>query len=275
MTIHYRHHRYAGNKGDLWKHFILHEVIGLLNQPARILDCHGGAGYYSLAPGQEWKRGLGEISVSHLASSHWLHDEWFSGVWQRFQERIYWGSWVQLAHLQSTRQLTVCDHNPDVVAAIDSSHGTHNNVTPVQTDSFAWLHQHYREFDFIFMDPAYSLKDGLGDDWLKLSSWFQSTSDSPPSLAWYPLYGPNKPNDICDRFPVSGIEIHWPTTRKSAFVPKGCGLFLSTELLSTALSPEGKRRWQDFAKLLGGALVMRSKTNLTKRHHFGDSGTFA
>lgn len=254
----YIHNRYAGNKGDLWKHFILNEVVTHLS-PHHILDSHGGFGFYHLQPGHEWKRGLGEIShQQRLMAADAIGNGWFMEIWRRYQESAtYLGSWSQLLTQFGLLKVTVCDHSPEVIdMAVKYAEqlGVAERSHFLVEDSFKLLaDSRSLEQDFHFIDPAYSLKDGLGDDWIKLESIL--ADHSTPFLVWYPLYGPKKPVRLIERTKTVGIELHWSRKRISPYVPSGCGLLVNQGTLKQL--DHRFPIWELFAGCLGSKLYIR------------------
>ena len=276
MSIHYVHNRYAGNKGDLWKHFVLNQsikaVCKTLDDKINILDSHGGAGYYSLKDGHEWRRGLGEIKTNHKHFSDFYENPWFNSIWTEFtQSKSYSGSWPQIKRQCPRSSVSICEHNADILDIAKKHSNEHSlNINFLAQDSFKTIEQGALDFDFIFIDPAYSLKDGLGDDWKQLENVFPRKESF--ALAWYPLYGPQKPNELVKKTNCPSLEIHWPTTRKSPYVPKGCGLLFSLALYNVLESQLSEL--EKFAELLGGKLMYRTPSDLIDYHYFGDVGSF-
>ena len=263
----YLHHKYAGNKGDLWKHFILHEVLAGLNlkPKARVLDSHAGSGIYQLQHAGQWARGLGEIDEGGLSFSKLRsRSSWLDFIWTHFKkDQIYFGSWVQMARFHPSVKISICDHNAALEKMIHKNiaHlGFKDSVNFIQTDSFDYLAKHSARYEFIFIDPAYRLKDGLGDDWQKIHDFLARHHDK-KALVWYPLYGPRKPHALIDPFKLSSFEIHWPRKRSSPFVPHGCGMLMTKPLLeSVSLDLQ---YWQSFAGLLNGKMLVRSLKRLS------------
>lgn len=62
--MNYRHEFHAGNAADVFKHHVLCTLLDLLKAkeaPFFVLDSHGGAGGYLLAPGGEHEGGIGPL----------------------------------------------------------------------------------------------------------------------------------------------------------------------------------------------------------------------
>lgn len=273
----YIHNRYAGNKGDLWKHFVLHclckGAVSSPNQAFRYLDCHGGSGLYNLRDGEEWKRGLGEINPESKDFKYFYKMPWFKTTWERFlKEKRYLGSWAQVAENFRNFEIELCDHNPEAIAnSKELASSLSCSINSHAKDSFDFALNHGTSFDLIFMDPAYSLKDGLGNDWLKIPEIYK-TLEHQLAIFWYPLYGPEKPNRLVDETGGLAFEIHWPTKRKSSFVPKGCGMLAN--LKAAEILEQNKGILKDFARLLSGDLLIRDKVKQQTHHLMGDLGAF-
>ena len=208
--------------------------------------------------------------------SQWQTDSWFSSLWRDFSEfKMYQGSWLQLLKSPKNFSVTICDHNEEVLSfcqKLAEEENYQDRLACLSTDSFLQIQDHGQDFDLVFCDPAYSLKDGLGDDWDKVIDLIKSLErQKVPYLIWYPLYGPRKPNKVIEETECSAIELHWPTTRKSAYVPKGCGLFMNENLISGI----DRDRGLSFASLLGGQVMVKTRDFLPNHHLFGDLGPFS
>lgn len=61
------HNRKAGNKGDVWKHFVLTTVVNALltsknaDQSFSYVDTHCSLGAFSLVGADEWRKGIGRF----------------------------------------------------------------------------------------------------------------------------------------------------------------------------------------------------------------------
>lgn len=227
--IHYFHSKYAGNKGDLWKHGVLdlmaQQWIQGKSQSFSFMDSHCGSGIYQLRPGGQWKRGLGE-----LADHQDL--DFLDFALKHFQQtKTYYGSFALLLQRHTIHHLTLCDHSSDV-------HDDLRRVLPelpkpevlqtIQEDSFALLRKIPIEADITLIDPAYSLKDGKGNDWEKLPSICQRWQHREKWLAvWYPIYGSRDPHQLIKLSKMRGLEVYWDLKRQSPFVPRGCGVLVN------------------------------------------------
>lgn len=62
--MNYRHAFHAGNIADVFKHFVLVELLRALHKKPTafcVVDTHAGAGQYRLAPGGEHEQGIGQL----------------------------------------------------------------------------------------------------------------------------------------------------------------------------------------------------------------------
>ena len=272
----YSHAKYAGNKGDLWKHGILYFLVQKLQNhlgPLRIVDSHGGEGVYNLRPGGGWRRGLGELPQD--LPTEWLDHPWLSSVRNEFRHHNrYYGSWWQLLKHFPESEVTVIDHNTSVINKIKENCEMFGlkRCTPILGDSFKYLEN--TDCHLLHVDPAYRLAEGLGDDWEKLKKltprWDKAGQRY---LIWYQLFGPKKPSELVACSKGTSLEIHWPTTRKSKFVPKGCGMLLDEK--SYQLMAQDSWYYTSLAALLGGGVMERSQNQCSSSHLYGDKGTFS
>ena len=62
--MNYLHRYHAGNVADVFKHYVLIEVLAALHAkptPFCVIDTHAGAGMYTLESGGEWTHGIGAL----------------------------------------------------------------------------------------------------------------------------------------------------------------------------------------------------------------------
>ena len=96
------HNKKAGNKGDVWKHFVLTSVADALvsrknkDQCFSYVDTHCSFGHFPLPAGGEWEKGIGRFY-----DKDWrLADHPYFVIERRERERgIYFGSWMIVKEL--------------------------------------------------------------------------------------------------------------------------------------------------------------------------------
>lgn len=62
--MNYRHHFHAGNIADVFKHYVLLQVLDALrakDKPFCVIDTHAGSGLYRLKPPGEFEQGIGRL----------------------------------------------------------------------------------------------------------------------------------------------------------------------------------------------------------------------
>jgi 23S rRNA (adenine2030-N6)-methyltransferase len=96
----YDHARKAGNRGDVWKHFLLVNVIDCLEVPERFqyVDLHSLAPLHELQPRGEWKNGIGKVLTECAALKHNAYFEiTFVLVTKRQYPAAWWFAMTRLA----------------------------------------------------------------------------------------------------------------------------------------------------------------------------------
>ncbi|NRA66698.1 MAG: 23S rRNA (adenine(2030)-N(6))-methyltransferase RlmJ [Pseudobacteriovorax sp.] len=236
-TFVYSHEPYAGSIGDVWKHAILRFIVTTLessSSPAtRFIDAHCGSGRYQLSPGGKWQYGLAKLLAR--GEPFGLESESLdSAISSRQSPTTYPGSWLQVAQISDVISTIIgIDHSQDVLerATFTAKEAPTKTISFVQADSFSYLNQACLRQSLVLVDPAYCLKDGKGCDWEKLCEQpLLSKLREAYTLIWYPVYGPQKPDYLTQKYQAKGWEIRWPLRRKSAFVPSGCGVLISASL---------------------------------------------
>lgn len=259
MSSIYRHAPYAATKADLWKHLVLFECVNLLPKESTLIDSHAGPGAYLLEHGGRWMQGLGSVDSSAANFVAWLEHPWFKTVWEHYQTSShYYGSWVQLANHPHCSKVWVADHCEKVISEAKKT-ACQLNISDklefFQGESFAWTQAQSHQADMCFIDPAFSLKDGLGDDWPKLAHLL--TRLECDFVAWYPVYGEQKPQTLREETNGVSIELYWPLKKKTAFTALGCGMIMNEELYRK-LEESGKVALiADFAGLLGCEICVK------------------
>ena len=114
----YDHKRKAGNRGDVWKHFWLCELVARLaadrSGKVSVLDTHCGAGVYRQDETEGWAQGIGRFGKETLASLGLFGKT----LRRHLAEGRYLGSWLLVAEILADRgvdfSIRGCDVSADV-----------------------------------------------------------------------------------------------------------------------------------------------------------------
>jgi 23S rRNA A2030 N6-methylase RlmJ len=182
------HNRKAGNKGDVWKHFILAAVVDSLlsrknaEKSFSYVDTHCSLGSFSLLGANEWKRGIGG-----LLDKDWsLADHPYFAIERgAYAGETYFGSWMIVQELLRSHRmegdLRLFDVSESVADALKDEPGfSHSNgFRAVLSDS--------RRPDLTLCDPAYS-EHGV-QDWRSIRALASKCiEDDLAALIWYPVF---------------------------------------------------------------------------------------
>jgi 23S rRNA (adenine2030-N6)-methyltransferase len=169
--MNYLHHYHAGNFADVFKHFVLFELVNFLHKkdsPLAFYDTHAGAGVYDLAaiPSQktgEWKGGVGRL---------WQNKD---PAWQTFLDlirdvndegelRFYPGSPMLLAEMMRLQDdLTLCETSDGPIRHLRANLGRERRVHIHQRDGYealiALLPPKVAKRALIHIDPPFEQDD--------------------------------------------------------------------------------------------------------------------
>lgn len=145
--MNYLHHYHAGNFADVFKHFVLLELISFLHKkdtPLALYDTHAGAGIYDLAaiPAQktgEWKGGIGCLWQSQDADWQKLLD-----IVRDTNEdgtlRFYPGSPLLLSEMMRLGDdLTLCETSDGPMRHLRANFGRERRIHIHQRDGYEGL----------------------------------------------------------------------------------------------------------------------------------------
>lgn len=258
----YDHARKAGNKGDVWKHFMLVTVVDQLvvADGFRYIDTHSGAPSYGLGQTGEWKRGIGKL----LDECGPLRSHAYLEVASKFvKNRVYPSGWRFVVERVSPRcphvEIVLTDTAEAVAAKYEDlpPPGTPPNVVVSfsQQDGFRRV-ESVTKGDLVLIDPPFN--PHAGADWRRVRLACCSLMERKiPFLAWYPIYSETNPAKLAAGTGCSAWEVMWARIGpKASQNLKGCGMLASSslgEILSKAepdLTP--------LASCLGGVFNMRS-----------------
>ena len=251
----YTHTKHAGNRGDVWKHAVLCELLSSIplseDGPGRTkfsyAESHCGLSTHVLSEGEDGEWNFG---VRSLLNSRWegSYRTAVQGSVDQVQ-REYPSSWRQAVRVLRGRKpdhldVVLCD--TDVKVEESALHYYLNRPDGPAVNYFQFYHEdgyttvrrnRWMEYvDLLFMDPPYSPK-GMGD-WGPLTATVMTLLSRPPIghgrnpvCVWYPLYAENA--SMVARFKQDlehclYLEARW--TSIWAYDMVGCGMMLSPAL---------------------------------------------
>ena len=254
----YDHARKAGNRGDVWKHFILLAVIQALFEEAKtrftFLETHAGAGEYNLNETGEWRSGIGrnEPLPSSLATQPYFVAEKAS-----LADHRYLGSWLLVDRYLEDRRA------PHKLVLFDSSSEVAARIQPVTKGKACSEFSMADGFDalnscipasLVMVDPPFQ----ESNDWKRSGMAAQEmAARRQPFVIWYPIFWPTRPADLVRTAEASGLEIMWASfSAKPSQNMKGCGMVLGGGAEQTTRSFQ--KHLGELAVWLGGRFEVRA-----------------
>lgn len=217
----YHHSKYAGNAGDVWKHFCLLETVkgvvaGTGSRSRSYFESHCGSGWFRLEEEEEWKRGIGH---SKPIPPELSTTDYFETAFHHLAMREYLGSWRWTESTGAFSRFFLCDSNPEVIAAAKRALAEETNFHFAVADGFEKLATP-EKYDFVFIDPPYVAESP--SDWERLQQLLPSLIERQKHfLVWYPIFGKNPASDVFKG--LERFEIVWdksPDAKKMV----GCGI---------------------------------------------------
>jgi 23S rRNA (adenine2030-N6)-methyltransferase len=262
--VSYQHSKKAGNKGDVWKHFILLECVDRLLRENDDRSCtfeywetHCGEGSYTLGPKGEWRSGIGKFlpAKGSLANHPYFR---LLGA-PLCPNSVYPGSWRLVGMYLENRKIPfkmyLFDISEDVANTI-SSDQKEDRIWPTvmfrQEEGFSAL-QFCGNPDLLFIDPPYKART----DWrrCKLAGLELNKKDT-PFLIWYPVFWDTEPDRLVKEVQSPGYEVIWASMGpKPSQNLKGCGM-LAGGAMGRVLE-ESRCQLRELAQALGGELSVR------------------
>ncbi len=262
----YDHAQKVGNKGDVWKHFILLTVLQHLIDHRKdesttffYFDSHCGQGLYTLGAKGAWRSGIGQVqqNIQNLSD----HPYFQILELPLATGSSYFGSWLLVNKFLQSRQISstleLCDTSSVVAKVISTQKLDEHNGPDInfhQANGFDEL-QKYVDADLILIDPPYF--PDADKDWKKSLQSIELLRPSGTAfLIWYPIFWMTKPANLVKAAGVPGFEVLWSEMgQKPSQNQKGCGV------LAGGYSNEALRMATDqlsvLAMLLGGKYFVR------------------
>lgn len=259
----YDHQPRAGNKADVWKHFILLSVVdflasqeGLCESPFRYLETHCGKGLYLLDETGGWKEGIGRLAA--LPASLTSHPYFRIVGLPKGSGGVYPGSWLLVGlHLQSLGmefRMSLYDVSREVkrnMACLGVLGVRRGPVRFTLKDGFKAFGSE-ESWDLALADPPFS-PDPEKDrrECSRLPGVMRQRCKA--FLIWYPLFSEQDPG-LQPKEAQEALEITWGETNKDSSMV-GCGM-----LLGGMLGSIGRDFFSDLqllAQRLGGKFRQR------------------
>ena len=215
------HDHKSGNRGDVWKHFILCGVAHSLLQkhtksrPFVYADSHCSLGKFTLPAHGEWERGIGLFYEKKWSLEDHCYFRIEQGAYD--EDGSYLGSWrlverlLAIENIQS--DLRLFDTSDVVAQQLGSLPGFSH------ADGFDGILSGLSA-DLCFVDPAYS--DNRERDWRRMKEISSRFSEQySAALLWYPVFVSDR--GIGDLRDAIIAEIRW-SARGGNQVMRGCGV---------------------------------------------------
>ncbi|MET0087784.1 MAG: 23S rRNA (adenine(2030)-N(6))-methyltransferase RlmJ [Sedimenticola sp.] len=251
-------HRYkAGNRADVWKHYLLITLMDDLCETRQLsrdrfcyVDTHAGHGLYNLKDSPGWHQGIGRFGPQDK-DAH----PYFRITAGYLAQNIYPGSWMLVHHYLKSRHIEADIRLFDTSGAV-SSHLEVDSMLPPgvtyrQSDGFAAARQEVSA-DLILIDPPYH-PEYTADRQRTLDLLADPAADRAVFVAWFPLLRNRQPLEAAG---CTSFEIHWGSPEDTAGDPMyGCGMMLPARAGQMILPHTGKL--ESLARHLGGELIVR------------------
>lgn len=236
----YNHSKKAGNRGDVWKHFILTvlaENIVLDSDSIHYVDCQAGAPIHNLLEGGEWQRGINPLIDKGT------NDNAYVGVVKRYWPKRYPSGWLVVANIFAKRfkrvKISLFDTSMEVARHYcdeNLRNLTKQGYVPenvgvkfCKDDGFTGA-INKSNIDLIFLDPPFH--PNAQRDWNSLEKTCIELKDRGQSFAaWYPFFWHTRPRDLLERTECEAWQVLWSDCGpKPSQHLKGCGVLLSDDL---------------------------------------------
>lgn len=265
----YNHCRYAGNNGDVWKHFLLLEVLRSLAQrkPKQFhyLETHAGPGYARLGENGDWRRGIGRFMTPSEEVQTPSHP-YFDLVLPAMRNGLlYKGSWVLATeYLRNVGHLNFKINAHEINA--DTLKMAASTIRKGQLSQWVSLHpksgydalEKTEHADFILIDPPYRSSDGSADDWQRVNqAVLRARQISSNWMVWYPVFRRIEPDALIETAQGVALELSWAPDAPG-WVMKGCGMLMDPDTADILRFQPGLLK--TLATALGGQLAVKVST---------------
>ena len=269
----YRHSKYAGTIGDVFKHVLLLDTLDVCIQQHlksgsecfHYLETHSGPGLSRLGDGGRWTRGIGCLPQDESLNE--IRPELSAWVSRALSEKNYEGSWSLVAGALAMRsvesQLDLYETNPDVVKCMHAvrSHLSDSSAIRIhESDGFKAAFPGDFDYQLTFIDPPYNVREDGSDDWTAAIHLAQELSRMQRDfVVWYPRFTQNRAYRFCEAMGLPAVELIWDHHRQGkGYRSTGCGMIWSPMLFEKLKNKA--TQWQKLASLWQADLNLRTAT---------------
>ena len=220
----YDHGSKAGNRADVWKHFILIQLLTKLcaQKPADgnsfcYIDSHSAQGLFTLNGNGAWQSGIGRKELLEYSGM-----AYFDIALSELENGQYPGSWQLVRRFLSQQEIPCRVQLFDTSTEVKKIIIGHNieNLSFKPMDGYTGLHNQ-ESYDLLLIDPPF-VPDPL-KEYARLLACIEKLEKQSAWLAWYPILG-NSAEESAFTFPgYTRLEIEW----KSGPTMCGCGMVCS------------------------------------------------
>jgi 23S rRNA (adenine2030-N6)-methyltransferase len=191
--VNYRHRFHAGNIADVFKHYLLVQVLEALrakDTPFCVVDSHAGSGLYRLKPPGEFEQGIGRLWP---VRSDWpALGAYFARVAAFSHKRLdaYPGSPLLIASMLRTRDRAVfVEHHPEEAALLRDNLRGRPGIAIHEADAWSMLKALVPPREnrgLVLIDPPYERPEEFEQVAAVLKQAYKRWRNG-IYLAWYPI----------------------------------------------------------------------------------------
>lgn len=232
----YRHRKYAGSPGDVWKHFIFLDFLSRLkDEKINLIDTHGGDGFYPLHYGASWKRGYGLLKEEDILALELANHPYFKYQQDFFHnKKTYLGFWALCSELLKdghSFNLDVYENQAEVYKDCLKFSDKYRVEPSIEIFNDSCENADFSNYDIAFIDPTYRRKDEQGDDWLKVIDLCKSLeANDCDYMLWYPVYNKKLSFKLWEKLDAISLEASWVANEHFKFASSGSGILISKRL---------------------------------------------
>ena len=194
--MNYRHRYHAGNAADVFKHFVLCEILAALHAkpaPFCVLDSHAGAGRYCLKAPGEFELGIARARAAQASLP--AAARYFAGVdavcaRQRECVGCYPGSPLLIQHfLRPQDRAVLLELHPEEHAALKQAIGADARIGVHRTDAWQGLKAFVPPGEnrgLVLIDPPYERRDEFAHIATALAHALRHWRNG-IYMVWYPI----------------------------------------------------------------------------------------